>query len=374
MEVWHPEQDRVKKALYLSRACPGLGYAVVTPDKRAGSENPDTVGFEPEVVVGELLKGFMRARVLFSLVAFSASTVALAADAPHEAIYVVKDGDTLSGIAHRNHVSLRALRLLNGLDENRSVRVGKSLRVPAPEDKSDGPVVEAANLGNGATPAPHANGMRRGVVRLVRGQETLQTRVLDRRNRVVANTLSELTRFLRFPDGSSHPVDPRLVKLIATVSDHFEGREIVVISGFRPYTTRQFTPHSNHNVGRAIDFSVRGIPNEAVRDFCRQFPNVGVGYYPNSSFVHLDVRSASAFWIDYAASGQAPRYHRPESKDEADEGAGEVEGVATVDHPEGAQSGSTATSTGASATFEKQSGKATSAGSLSEHSVFQGQP
>ena len=76
---------------------------------------------------------------------------------------------------------------------------------------------------------------------------------------MVANTLSELTRFLRFPDGSSHPVDPRLVKLIATVSDHFEGREIMVISGFRPYTTRQFTPHSNHNVGRAIDFSVHWL-------------------------------------------------------------------------------------------------------------------
>jgi len=35
---------------------------------------------------------------------------------------------------------------------------------------------------------------------------------------------------------------------------------------------------------------------------------VGVGYYPNSSFVHLDVRTEKTFWIDYAGSGQPPRY------------------------------------------------------------------
>jgi len=48
-----------------------------------------------------------------------------------------------------------------------------------------------------------------------------------------------------------------------------------------------------------------------VRDFCRTLGTVGVGYYPNSSFVHLDVRDVPTYWIDYSGPGQAPRYaHR----------------------------------------------------------------
>jgi len=221
---------------------------------------------------------------------------------------------------------------------------------------------------------PSAKGVRSGVVRLVRGQEVLQTRVLDHKRRLVANTLPEFMRFLRFTDGSTHAIDPRLVTLLGMLSDHFGGRDIVVVSGFRPHTTRQFTPHSNHNIGRAIDFTVRGVPNETVRDFCRGFRNVGVGYYPNSSFVHLDVRDANAFWIDFAGPGQAPRYHSPESKDEADEGAGEVEGVATVDSPGGAKRGSEMTSNVGSARAEKATGKPSDRGPAGEHSVFPGQP
>src|SRR5262249_36429710 len=41
---------------------------------------------------------------------------------------------------------------------------------------------------------------------------------------------------------------------------------------------------------------------------------VGVGYYPNSDFVHLDVRPAgkkSAYWVDYSAPGQRAIYRTP---------------------------------------------------------------
>ena len=81
---------------------------------------------------------------------------------------------------------------------------------------------------------------------------------------------------------------------MAQVSDHFGGRPLHVVSGFRPYSPVQYTPHSNHNAGRAMDFSVEGVPNTAVRDFCRTFRNAGVGYYPNSTFVHLDVRTGKS--------------------------------------------------------------------------------
>ena len=52
------------------------------------------------------------------------------------------------------------------------------------------------------------------------------------------------------------------------MSNHFGSRRIDIISGFRPYSPTQYTPHSNHNIGHAVDFRVEGVPNEVVRDFC----------------------------------------------------------------------------------------------------------
>jgi uncharacterized protein YcbK (DUF882 family) len=167
-----------------------------------------------------------------------------------------------------------------------------------------------------------------GVVKLVRGSETLEVRVLDRRQRLVPATLAQFAKFLRSKSGADHPIDGRLVTLVATVSDHFGGREVNVVSGFRPYSPGQYSRHSNHNEGRAIDFSIKGIANETVRDFCRTLRNVGVGYYPNSLFVHLDVRDKNTYWVDYAAPGQAPRYHPADSRSGDDD---EGDGVASVD-------------------------------------------
>lgn len=62
--------------------------------------------------------------------------------------------------------------------------------------------------------------------------------------------------------------------------------------------------------GLACDFRVAGVPNADLRDYLRRtFKSVGVGYYPNSSFIHLDVRKgASAFWIDYSGPKEAALY------------------------------------------------------------------
>jgi Bacterial protein of unknown function (DUF882) len=126
------------------------------------------------------------------------------------------------------------------------------------------------------------------------------------------------------PSDSKTSIDPRLATLIGMVSDHFGGRPIHVVSGYRPYTPTQYTKDSNHNHGRALDFSIPGVPNTAIRDFCRTFRNAGVGYYPNSSFVHLDVRATKFFWIDYSRPGEAPKYDSPQSRDSADESTGDV--------------------------------------------------
>jgi hypothetical protein len=42
----------------------------------------------------------------------------------------------------------------------------------------------------------------------------------------------------------------------------------------------------------------------------RTFDKVGVGYYPNSVFVHMDTREESGYWIDYSRQGEKPIYGR----------------------------------------------------------------
>ena len=62
--------------------------------------------------------------------------------------------------------------------------------------------------------------------------------------------------------------------------------------------------------GLACDFRVEGVKTTDLRDYLRKtFDKVGVGYYPNSTFVHLDVRKdRSAFWIDYSGPGERAVY------------------------------------------------------------------
>jgi len=213
------------------------------------------------------------------------------------------------------------------LDASKEAPSGSSPKEPRRDAKRPGDAAGKATAGGSRNAAAWTKA-RPGVVKLVRGSESLEVRVLDRRQRLVPTTLPQFARFLRSKSGADHAIDGRLVTLVATVSDHFGGREVNVVSGFRPYSPGQHSRHSNHNEGRAIDFSIKGVANESVRDFCRTLRNVGVGYYPNSLFVHLDVRDGNAYWVDYAAPGQAPRYRGPDGKHDDDD---ESDAITSVD-------------------------------------------
>ena len=105
--------------------------------------------------------------------------------------------------------------------------------------------------------------------------------------------------------GRSRDIDRRLVRLIARVSDVFGGRPVRIVSGFRE---KSHAKQSHHKKGEALDFSIDGVPNWALRDYLRTLDYTGVGYYPNSSFVHVDVRGRGAYWVDLSRPGAPPRY------------------------------------------------------------------
>lgn len=283
-------------------------------------------------------------RLLLPAVLVALALLSAAPSASADVKHVVARGHTVSSIARRYHVSPKAILDANRLRDADHLKVGSTLIVPGvratPADSTastsaSGKGKAGAAAGKGAPasgrPAkptkPPTYAMRPktpGVIHAARfaSKESFTLRVTDRRGRASPTALKAFERLLRSSGGLTHKIEPRLLALLGVVSDHFGSRKIEVISGFRPYTPSQRTRHSNHNEGKAIDFRVVGVPNEVLRDYCRTLRNVGVGYYPNSTFIHLDVRSLPAFWIDFSRPGEPPRYNHPNVQ--ADEGTSDV--------------------------------------------------
>lgn len=127
--------------------------------------------------------------------------------------------------------------------------------------------------------------------------------------------LKGIRHFLRcHHTGREHPMNAHLLELLYKTAHHFGDREVSVVAGYRaPKVARKKgNPRSPHKRGVACDFRIAGVDNETLRDYLRSaFSGVGVGFYPNSGFVHLDVgRRQNAFWIDYSGPGERAQYAR----------------------------------------------------------------
>jgi len=95
-----------------------------------------------------------------------------------------------------------------------------------------------------------------------------------------------------------HPIDRRLLGLLDALRVRLDTPEpFEVISGYRSpatnarlvRTTSGVAPGSLHVVGMAIDVRVPGRSLPVVRDAAKELRSGGVGYYPDSNFVHVDV-------------------------------------------------------------------------------------
>ena len=106
-------------------------------------------------------------------------------------------------------------------------------------------------------------------------------------------------------DGATHPIHPRLVELAYAAARHFRAPYAFVVSGYR-----SGRPSSRHGQGRALDFVLPGVTDRRLAGWLRSQGFVGVGVYPNSGFVHLDVRARSYFWSDTSGPDQRGRERR----------------------------------------------------------------
>jgi len=239
--------------------------------------------------------------------------------------HIVASGHTLGAISRRYRTTVEAIQQANNLQPRQKLRVGACLVVPLtrhalprhrtqklpcqPEDSKD----NSKESSSQTAPTPPAISPKppsqSGVIHLVRGGSTFRGRVLDRKGHPIPSAVEKIDSLLfDRRAGSTHSTDLGLIAKIAQVSDHFGGRRLIVVSGYRQESSNPYTTRSNHALGRAIDFRIEGVSNEQLRDYCHTLTGVGVGYYPNSTFIHLDVRSITTHWTDVSGPGEAPQY------------------------------------------------------------------
>jgi uncharacterized protein YcbK (DUF882 family) len=116
----------------------------------------------------------------------------------------------------------------------------------------------------------------------------------------IPSAIAALDHFLRdHRTGTATQLNPNLFDLLhdLTVAVGRPDTEIDIICGYRtPWSNnflRRTSPgvaeHSLHMEGEAIDIRIPGVSTAEVRDAAEGLHRGGVGYYPFSKFVHVDV-------------------------------------------------------------------------------------
>jgi LysM repeat protein len=204
----------------------------------------------------------------------------------------IERGDSLSGIAWRYGTSVKALAAANGLTEKQTIRTGQKLVIP-----------QHSRPGGGDDWLRYARPAKeRGRLELYTYQARFRGIVIED-GKLLPSARRAISEMLG-AKGNHPALSERLIRLLVRVSDTFGGRPLRVVSGYR---SSSYFSDSRHKTSEAVDFSIPGVPNDVLRQYLLLLDDVGVGYYPNSSFLHLDVRGCSMQWVDFAGPGEAPR-------------------------------------------------------------------
>lgn len=152
--------------------------------------------------------------------------------------------------------------------------------------------------------------------------------VYRRGNVILPNGVAELNRFLRdhrtgemahYPIAAFDLLHDLLLRL------HEINGVIDIVCGYRSPASNTFlrtrskhtgvVEHSEHMLSQAIDLRVPGRSTEAVRAAALSLGEGGVGYYPQSGFVHVDVGpvrqwSFGSVWKSRPNRKKLTRHHK----------------------------------------------------------------
>jgi uncharacterized protein YcbK (DUF882 family) len=116
--------------------------------------------------------------------------------------------------------------------------------------------------------------------------------------RFIPESMADINKLLRdHRNNQIATIDPALIVLIDQVSTQVKPDGVIhIISGYRSPasnqmladTTNGVAKHSMHLEGRAIDVRMPGVALAALRKTALAASGGGVGYYPDSQFVHMD--------------------------------------------------------------------------------------
>jgi uncharacterized protein YcbK (DUF882 family) len=122
---------------------------------------------------------------------------------------------------------------------------------------------------------------------------------------VVPAALAEINRYLRdFRTEQVHDIDVALLDTLHALFTSFDHRgNFEVISGYRSprtnaalrHATTGVAEHSLHIEGRAIDVRLTSAKTADLRTAALALKSGGVGYYPESNFVHVDTGSVRSW-------------------------------------------------------------------------------
>ncbi len=101
--------------------------------------------------------------------------------------------------------------------------------------------------------------------------------------------------------GEVRAVRPELYEQLSRISDHFGGKKIELVSGFR-FAERS---SSRHFHASAMDIRIKEVSIRDMYAYAESLDggNMGIGIYPTSQFVHVDYRAPgepSYRWTDWS--------------------------------------------------------------------------
>ena len=115
----------------------------------------------------------------------------------------------------------------------------------------------------------------------------------------VTNALIDINHIMRdIRTNAVKPIDIHLLDLILKISIKLKSKEpFHVISGYRSPKTNNLlrkrgkgaAKNSYHIKGQAVDIRLPGHRTSVLRRAAYELKRGGVGYYPKSSFVHIDI-------------------------------------------------------------------------------------
>ena len=114
----------------------------------------------------------------------------------------------------------------------------------------------------------------------------------------IRESLASVSHFMRdFRQNQVKAVDPALLDIVHAISINIGAhRKFEVMSGYRSPKTNLMLRRRSKNVAKksyhmrakAMDFQVKNVSAKSLRKIALALKKGGVGYYPGSSYIHVD--------------------------------------------------------------------------------------